>query len=99
MIALRAALVVLVIASLTGSAMTARYDGAWLIGLLAAGVLGATFGVFSRSFWTAPSPRDDGELFPALRPEPRWERLLAFVASPLLVALAVALLIRAAVIS
>lgn len=98
MIALRAALAVLALSSLVGSAMTARYDGAWLIGVIAAVALLATFGVFRRDVWSEPVRVQDvaGEL-PSLsfRPAPRWEKLLAFVVSPILFVLAVVLLIVA----
>ena len=98
MIALRAALAVLALSSLVGSALTARHDGAWLIGVIAAVALAATFGVFSRAFWSAPEPDEDA-LFAPLRPEPKWEAALAFVVSPLLFVLAVMLLVRVVMIS
>lgn len=96
MIALRAALVTLVLASLASSWATARYDGAWLIGLIAAVALVATFGIFRRETWTEPVRVQDvtGEL-PSLtfRPSPRWEKALAFIVAPIIFLAAIGLLI------
>lgn len=96
MSALRAALAVLALSSLVGSAMTARYDGAWLIGVIATAALLATLGIFRRETWTEPVRVQDvaGELPSlSLRPSPRWEKALAFIVSPILFVVAVVLLI------
>lgn len=90
MIALRAALVVLVIVSLVASWMTARYDGAWLIGLVAAIALVMTFA------WGSVPARDHAGGVPDMAPGPgpRWEKVLAFVVCPVLLVIAVGILVH-----
>ncbi|WP_221585585.1 hypothetical protein [Microbacterium sp. G2-8] len=53
----RLALALIGLVALAASAATGRYDGAWLLGLIAALLLLATFGLFSRETWSREDPR------------------------------------------